>query len=181
MGAEHTRDRWRIAVFSTGSLRPYPAAVRQAFILVLLALMGCSKGPKTYESNVEVTRIDVVRRDPQGNPITTDVEVSYVECPGTQLNTIRGGREFSACMAKHKVGEKLRAKIEHARDRNGYFDHKINLLGECARPPDPLDEASFANIRDCSPMLVNGVQVGFECKYIGKKELNKVCPWFATR
>jgi hypothetical protein len=146
-----------------------------------LFLAACQPGPKEYTSNVKITRLDVVRRDATGAPVTTDVEVSYEECPGFQHEVIRGGREFSACMAKHKIDAMVPVKIVHAPGAGGYLESKIHEVGGCSRPPDPRDEASFQTVRDCSPMLVNGVEVGFECRYLGKKELVKKCPWFKRR
>jgi hypothetical protein len=151
-------------------------------LLLAVLLASCKPGPKEYTANVKITRIDVVRRDPAGAPVTTDVEVSYEECPGYQHEVIRGGREFSSCMAnKHKTGAMVQAKIVHAPDDAGYLQSKIHELGGCPRPPDPRDEASFQTVRDCAPMLVNGVEVVFECRYLDKTELNKKCPWFKRR
>jgi hypothetical protein len=148
---------------------------------LMIFLAACQSGPKEYSSNVKITRMDVVRRDASGAPVTTDVEVSYEECPGFQHEVVRGGREFSVCMQKYKLDQVVPVKIVHAPADSGYLDSKIHAIGDCPRPPDPRDEASFQVVRDCTPLLVNGVEVGFECKYLGKKELNKKCPWFRRR
>ena len=94
---------------------------------------------------------------------------------------IRGGKEFSECMKKYKVGDKVKAKLTHAWDAEGRWDYDVHELGGCKRPPDPNDEASYKMIRDCSDWNVNGTRVGFTCKYSEKTELNKKCPWFKTR
>ena len=146
-------------------------------VLAALPLLGCHK-TKTYESNVEVTRIHVVRKDDQGVAQTADFEFSYVECPGTQIEVIRGGKDFAACIAKFKVGEKVKIKIEHHWDAEGFYDADVFEVQGCARPPDPNDEASYKMVRDCEDWNVNGARVGFLCKYSDKKALNKKCPWF---
>lgn len=152
-------------------------AVLSVLVLASLPLLGCHK-TKTYESTVEVTRIAAVRKDEQGAALTTDFEFSYSECPGTQIEVIRGGKEFSACVAKFKVGDKVKIKIQHHWDVEGHYDADVYEVQGCARPPDPNDEASYKMVRDCSDWNVNGARVGFQCKYTEKKELNKKCPWF---
>ena len=148
-----------------------------ALVLAALPLLGCHKA-KTYETTVEVTRNQAVRKDEQGAPITTDFEFSYSDCPGTQIEVIRGGKDFSACVAKFKVGEKVKIKIEHHWDPEGHYDSDVYEVQGCPRPPDPNDEASYKMVRDCADWNVNGTRVGFQCKYTDKKELNKKCPWF---
>jgi len=152
-----------------------------AFLLVATALplAACHKG-KQYEANVEVTRIAAVRKDEAGKVVTTDLEFSYVECPGSQVEVIRGGAEFSECVKKFKVGEKVKIKIDHHWDPDGHYEADVYEVQGCKRPPDPNDEASFKMVRDCSDWTVNGTRVGFQCKYSDKKELNKKCPWFLT-
>jgi hypothetical protein len=152
-----------------------------AFAWVALAASGCHRS-KTYEANVEVTRISPVRKDEQGTALTMDVEVSYVECPGTQIEVIRGGREFAKCIAeKVKVGEKVKVKLEHHYEPEGHYDYDVFEVQGCPRPPDPHDEASYKMVRECADWNVNGVRVGFQCKYQNKTELNRQCPWFRRR
>jgi hypothetical protein len=148
--------------------------------LAVLTIAGCHK-PKRFETNVEVERVSAVRKDETGTVMTTDLEVSFLDCPGEQLEVIRGGREFSACVAKLKPGEKVRVKIDYHWDEDGYWDHDIVDVQGCPRPIDPNDEASFKMIRECSDWTVNGTRVGFQCNYAEKKELNKKCPWFKKR
>lgn len=146
-------------------------------VLASLPLLGCHK-TKTYESNVEVTRTAPVRKDDQGVALTTDFEFRYVECPGTQIEVIRGGKEFSSCVAKFKVGDKVKIKIEHHWNVEGHYVADVYEVQGCPRPPDPNDEASYKMVRDCNDWNVNGTRVGFQCKYSDKKELSKKCPWF---
>lgn len=151
-----------------------------ALVLTALPLVACHK-QKTYETTVEVTRVSVPRRDEKGAALSTDFEFSYVECPGSQFEVIRGGKEFSDCVAKFKVGDKVKVKILHAWDPEGHYDSDVFEVQGCPRPPDKNDEASFKTIRDCSDWTVNGTRVGFQCNYTDKKELNKKCPWFLKR
>jgi hypothetical protein len=151
-----------------------------ALVLAALPLVACHKA-KRYDATVEVLRVAAIRRDEAGNPLTTDVEFSYTECPGSQMEVIRGGKEFSECVRNLKVGDKVKVKLEHKWDPEGYYDFDVYELNGCERPPDLNDEASFKMVRDCSDWNVNGARVGFQCDYAHKKALNKKCPWFKTR
>jgi hypothetical protein len=157
--------------------------VRSALVLTVAAtampLAGCHRS-KTYDANVEVTRFEVVRKDETGAAVNTDVEISYAECPGTQTELIRGGREFSECVKNFKVGDKVKVKLEHVWDPEGHYAYHVFQVNDCRRPWDPNDEASSKVVRDCADWTVNGVRVGFQCNYSDKKELNKKCPWFRT-
>jgi hypothetical protein len=159
--------------------RPTWLVVASAALGVLAA--GCGSKPVWYESQVELVRFDVVRRDAEGKPVTADVEISYDSCPGYQHEVMRGATEFAICMEKHKVGEKLSAKILWSYGNHGYYVWEVHQLGDCRRPPEPEDEASFSIVRDCEDWKVHEASVGFRCKYIGKEKLNAVCPWFRRR
>ena len=151
-----------------------------ALVLSVLPLVGCHRA-KHYDASVEVTRISAIRKDEAGNVLTTDFEFSYVECPGTQIEVIRGGKEFSDCVKQFKVGDKVKVKLDHKWDPEGFYDYDVYEVQGCKRPPDPNDEASFKMVRDCKDWNVNGTRVGFQCNYTDKKELNKKCPWFVKR
>jgi len=151
-----------------------------AVVASALPLASCHRS-RHYESTVEITRVSGVGKDETGKATTTDLEFSYVECPGTQIETIRGGAEFSECVKQFKVGDKVKVKIDHHWDPEGEYQADVYEVQGCKRPPDPNDEASFKVVRDCSDWIVNGARVGFECKYTDKKALNKKCPWFVTR
>ena len=158
-------------------------SLRHALVLVLgaasitLGSTGCHK-PHTYQATVEITRASVVRRDENGRALTTDIEFSYIECPGTQIETVRGGQEFATCVSKHPIGAKVPVKLDHKWDPEGHYAYEVTEVGGCARPPDPNDEASFATIRECEDLKENGAVVGFDCQIAPKKELLKKCPWF---
>jgi len=91
---------------------------------------------------------------------------------------LRGGKEFSDCIKKYKEGDKIKVKLEHKWDPDGYWDYDVFDAGGCKRPRDPADEASYKIVRDCKDWNVNGTRVGFQCSYAEKAELNKKCPWF---
>jgi hypothetical protein len=146
-----------------------------------LLVTGCRAKPTWYESRVELVRYDVVRRDAEKKPVTADVEISYAACPGYQHEVMRGPAEFATCMQKYKIGESLPAKILWHFGAHGYYEWEVHELGDCKRPPDPEDEASFSIIRDCEDWKVHGASVGFRCKYLGKETLNAACPWFRRR
>jgi hypothetical protein len=149
--------------------------------LTSLLTTSCRSKPTWYESEVELVRFDVVRRDAEGKPVTADAEISYESCPGYQHEVMRGPTEFATCMQKHKVGEKLTAKIFWYYGEHGYYEWAVHQLGDCKRPPDADDEASFSIVRDCEDWKVHGASVGFRCKYLGKEKLNAACPWFRRR
>jgi len=156
-------------------------AAGRAFVVVLFAmfvLTSCNR-PKTYTTEVEIVRISPVRRDDTGKPLTTDLEISYVQCPGEQIEVIRGGEDFSSCVAKSmKVKDRRPAVLVHGATADGNLDSKVHEVGGCKRPPDPNDEASYDLVRDCSDWKVNGVAVGFQCDYSTQKALVAKCPWF---
>ncbi|MBI5531879.1 MAG: hypothetical protein HY898_04135 [Deltaproteobacteria bacterium] len=154
-----------------------PALVVVVLAALSVALLGCKRS-SWYQSNVELTRIDPVRVDDQGKPLTMDVEFSWVECPGLQLEVIRGGKDFAACLSKYKLGDKVPVRIEKHWDEAGFWDWDVHEMGGCARPPDPDDEASFDTIRECHPWVINGATVGFRCNIIPEKKLLAACPWF---
>lgn len=145
-----------------------------------LLVVACHR-PKRYEANVEVTRIAAVRKDDAGRPLTLDVEISYAECPGSQNEVVRGGAEFAACVAKYKVGDKVRIAIDHEWVPEGHYKWTIRQVGECARVADPSDDASYAMVRECDDWVVNGSRVGFQCRYVPEKALVDKCPWFRRR
>jgi len=147
--------------------------------LFAVALLGCTASPKEFAPSVEITRKSVVRYDPQTRQaVTLDVEVSYADCPGTQLEVIRGGAEFAACMAKHQVGARVPLRLRWHWSKDGHYMWDPFEVGGCARPPDPNDEASFVLAQDCETVKVNGAPVGFHCNRVARPELVAKCPWF---
>ncbi len=150
------------------------------FALVALSLVatGCKK-KKDFETNVKLTRLQVVKRDEKGSPLTMDVEVTYVDCPGTQIEILRSGPEFASCMQKYKLDDQVGVRIKRVKDPEGFWDWDVLQVGDCTRVPDPHDEASYKMVRECSDWQVNKVSVGFECDYSDQKVLKKKCPWFS--
>lgn len=146
-------------------------------VLVCVLLVGCHK-TKRYESSVEVTRVAPVRKDQNGKALTLDFEFSFVDCPGTQIEVIRGDAAFAECVQKYKVGERVKLAIDHLWVDEGHYDWVVRRVGDCERIPDPNDEASYAMVRECDDWLVNGQRVGFQCRYIPEKKLVDKCPWF---
>ncbi len=141
--------------------------------------VGCEKKPQIYSSTVELARVDVLTR-PGSNEKTIDVEFDYPQCPGEQVEVIRGDAAFAECLlAKHKVGDRLPVKIRHVKDRDGGWDWDIIEMAGCARPPLEGDEASFDTVQECEPLVMHGMSVGFKCRRIPEKALLAKCPWFA--
>lgn len=159
--------------------RRHRTAVLSIVALALgLSSAGCKK-KKDYETKVTLTRLGIVRKDEAGNPLTMDVEYQFSECPGTQIEIIRGGPEFSRCMTKYKLGDRVDIQIKRFKDPEGFWDWDILKVGDCGRVPDPNDQASYKMVRECSDWKVNEVSVGFDCDYSEQKALKKACPWFA--
>lgn len=147
--------------------------------LALASAAGCHR-EKRYETTVEVTRISTVVKE-SGKPVTIDLEVSYVDCPGTQLEIVRGDAMFAACVAQYKVGDRVKVSVQHLWDNEGYYRWAIDRVGECAHRIDPHDEGSYAVVRECEDTRVNGERVGFQCRYVPEKALVDACPWFRRR
>jgi hypothetical protein len=162
-------------------IRPWTQTIAAATLLAALPLGAgaCGGKAKTYSTHVELARIQVVHTDAKGQAIDVDVEFEYPDCPGTQIEIIRGSAEFAACMGKYKVGDKVPASIDYHWDKRGYYDWDVHEMGGCKRPPSEYDESSFDKVEECEPIVVNGHEEGFKCNRIPQKELLKKCPWFA--
>ena len=132
-----------------------PRRVTPSMIVACLFAVGCHR-TKHYDATVEVVRVAVVQKDDDGRAVSTDVEISYRECPGDQVELIRGGPEFSTCVAKLKVGDKVTVKVVHAWDPEGFYDHDVYEVNGCKRPPDHHDEDSFKTIRQCGDWREHG-------------------------
>jgi len=151
----------------------------RALLVAVLAfgLGGCHR-PQHYDATVEITRVSPVRKDENGRVLTLDIEFSYFECPGTQLEVVRGDAAFADCMATHKVGDKLPVSITRTWASEGVYVWNVDRIGACTHPKDPSDEASYALVRECDDWTVNGTKVGFQCRYMPEKHLVDKCPWF---
>ena len=154
---------------------------RLAVGALVLGLVTACHSSKKYEATVEVSRIATVRMDEAGRPLTLDLEISYSECPGAQMEVVRGGAEFAACVGKLKVGDKVKVAIDHEWAAEGHYKWVVRQVGDCTRVPDPSDDASYAMVRECDDWTINGTRVGFQCKYIPEQKLVDKCPWFRRR
>ena len=150
---------------------------------LLLASSACKNETlETYTTRADLERLQVIRTAPDGKtPILIDVEFSYEDCPGEQRKMIRGGKEFAACVQKYKPGEKVPIVEIWGYQVEGGKNSKVTQVGDCPRPPDPEDEASFEVVQVCDDIKVHGVRVGFRCDYTPGPELLDVCPWFRTK
>lgn len=146
-------------------------------VVALTTSAGCKK-TKWYDSKVKLTRIQNIRADASGKATDTDIEFSWDECPGTQIEVIRGDAAFAECIKKYKVGDLVPVKVEHHWENKGNWDWDVHQFGDCKRPPDEKDLSSFDTVQECEPIVVNGVKEGFHCNRIPQKELLKKCPWF---
>jgi hypothetical protein len=154
-------------------------AIRSLCLCVMLVpLAACGAKSKRHESRIEIIRTEVIRADDKGEPLTIDVEMQFEDCPGDQRKTIRGDRQFSACMRRYKTGEIVPVTIDHAPNEWGDLVPQITKIGECDHRLDPNDEASFEIVQVCSDLVVNSVRVGFRCDRRPSKELLAKCPWF---
>lgn len=144
---------------------------------------ACNKEQlETYTTRADLERIQVIRTAPDGKtPILIDVEFSYEDCPGEQRKMIRGGKDFAACVQKYKRGEKVPIVEIWGYEAEGRKESKVTQVGDCPRPPDPEDEASFEVVQVCEGIKVHGVRVGFRCDYTPGPELLDVCPWFRNK
>jgi len=147
----------------------------------LLSIAGCERGAHaSYEPQVKISRLSVVRRDAAtGGAVTIDVELSFVHCPGEQLEVVRGGAEFAECIARYRAGDEVPIRLVTRPSKDGHLAHDVTMIGGCARPPDPADEGSFLTAQECVDVNVHGARVGFRCDRVPRRHLTKLCPWFA--
>jgi hypothetical protein len=157
-------------------MKPVAFALAFVTIAVSTATISCHRS-KAYESEVEITRMSSVTKDAAGKVLTSDVEFSYTDCPGSQVETLRGDAKFSECIARYKVGQKVKVKLDHQWPDDHYV-WTVNKVGDCDRTVDPADEASFAVLRDCEDWEVTGARVGFRCSLKAESKLVDKCPWF---
>jgi len=77
-----------------------------------LVCAACSDKPQTYETGVVISRTQVVQT---GRGKIIDVELEYADCPGEQQEIFQGDAAFADCVAKYKVGDKVKASILYSR------------------------------------------------------------------
>ena len=143
-----------------------------------LAAGGCAEKTRTFSSEVQLARIDVVHRGDGGRVLTLDVEVEWTTCPGEQREVVRGDAAFAACIEKHAVGEKLPVTVDWQREPNGRYDWDILEIAGCKRTPEGHDDSSFEMVQECETLKEHEEAVGFRCNRVAKKELLAKCPWF---
>lgn len=147
-----------------------------AFFVALTA--GCSEKTHVFNSEVQLGRVEVVHRDPQGKTATLDIEVEWTQCPGEQREVIRGDAAFAECMAKHATGAKLPVVVDWQKEASGRWDWDILQIGDCKRTPEGHDDSSFDMVQECETLKEHGEAVGFLCNRVPHKELLAKCPWF---
>jgi hypothetical protein len=137
-------------------------------------LPACQKKSKRYQTHVEVIQI---RQFGQTNRLT-DMEIKYVDCPGNVRKVMRIDKDFAACGAKLKVGDRLDAEVEFAynRERDQYTS-SIVRLADCPVNTDPKDEANYEQVENCTELKATGAVVGVRCERQRSAELQKACPW----
>ncbi len=148
---------------------------------VALALTGCGKKARTYDTKVTLKSVEVVARDGAGEPLIVEVNVEYPDCPGEQLETLQGNVDFTKCAIKYKSGDVLPTTVEWGPTDYGHYDSEITKLGDCPRKRDPRDARSYEVVQVCSDVVVNGVKAGFHCDRRPSQELLEKCPWFARQ
>jgi hypothetical protein len=151
-----------------------------AAAVAAVAVSACSKRSTTYEAKVRLVRVENVRVDATAKATDVDVELEYVDCPGEQLEVLRGDAAFADCMKQYKNGEEVKVKIDHHWQADRVrWDWDVVEIGGCKRPPDADDISSFDTVQECEPIVANGVTEGFHCNRTPQKELLRKCPWFA--
>jgi hypothetical protein len=123
--------------------------------------------------------MDKVAEDLDFEKAVVDLTISYIDCPGTQLEVIRGDHNFEKCMfTNHKVGDKIKVKIDWEWDTRGYYKWEVVQLNSCPRIIDEEDLTSYNMIEECEDFIVYGAKIGFKCKRVPTDKLITKCPWF---
>ena len=149
-----------------------------AFAAIVVAQAGCKAKPKLYDAKVKLNRVAAIRFAADGKALDADVEFDWFQCPGSQVEIIRGDAAFAECMKQYKAGDEVAVKVDYHWEKSGHYDWDITEMGGCKRPPDEDDLSSFDTVQECEPIIVNGVNEGFKCNRIPNKALLAKCPWF---
>ncbi|HEY8078779.1 MAG TPA: hypothetical protein VIF62_31825 [Labilithrix sp.] len=149
--------------------------MHRVIALAVVALVGCSEKPQTFETNVQIARTQVVTQ--HGTKII-DVELEYVDCPGEQQEIFQGDAPFANCIAKYKIGEKVPASVVWSKLPDGHYDSEVDRIGDCTNKRDENDDRSYEVVHECHDVVVNGSTVGFHCDRKPNAELLAKCPWF---
>ena len=144
--------------------------------LVLGLCVGCRE-QRTYDAKVKIERVD------SAHPThSIDIEFEWESCPGRQIEVIRGGKDFAACVGKLTPGDSVAVKVAwHWEKRESSYDWDIVELGGCKRPFEEQDDASFDEVHVCTDVVQHGEVVGFQCDKSPNAELLSKCPWFRRR
>ncbi|MFO0739529.1 MAG: hypothetical protein U0270_26760 [Labilithrix sp.] len=148
--------------------------------LLLLGLSACGEGTKKFTTTMEVIQSEPFT-DERGLQ-TYGMQLKYSECPGDARRVIRAGKEFAACGAKVKPGDKLEADITATWDSDrGVYRSEITHLGDCALKQDRKDEVNYEMVQMCSDIVATGAVVGVHCDRTRPKEQIEKCPWLKRR
>jgi hypothetical protein len=135
-----------------------------------------------YESRVTILRNDAVRVDDAGRPRIVDVDIDWRECPGEQLENVRGDAAFAACVGKFASGSVVPVRVEHRwAEREEHYTWHVSEIGGCPRAYDAEDKGSFTLVQECVDVKEHGEVVGFRCDRVPKADLVAKCPWFRVR
>jgi hypothetical protein len=164
-----------------GAMQPRPShspSVRATVALGLALTASACGQPKDYETTVEISRKTAVERDEKGVAHAVDLELSFVECPGSQIEVLRADEKFATCIAGVKKGDRASVTVRHRRRDDGRWEAVIVKVSGCDRVAEANDPTSFTLARECTDIRINGVVVGFECNYQPENALVARCPWF---
>ncbi len=152
--------------------------VRPARRALLLAglVAGCKDAPKQFSTTVEV--VQVRSFGAAAGAKTTDLELRFDKCPGDARQIMRVSKEFSACGAKLKVGDKVPAEVSLSYNaERGTYRNEIVALGGCELKIDAKDEANYQTYENCSDVKASGMVVGVRCDRTRSEALLAACPW----
>jgi len=155
-------------------------------VIVLVAALGalgvgCRRPATRFESAVRLVSKTPVQHGPDGAVTLTDYELEWDPCPGDQLEYVRGGRAFSACMAKYDQGDYLPVEVVHYWDTHGFYRWDVYRVGDCTRDVEPDSEGTFDKSQHCTTHKMYGEASGFDCDRTAPPKLVAVCPWLARR
>jgi hypothetical protein len=154
--------------------------MRPTFPFVLSTLLAsCHSGPKTFDSNVTVERLDVVHRDNMGAPVSTDVSLVWASCVGAPRERLRGGQAFSSCIGKQTAaGATVPVKVLWEWDDHAHYDWHVIELAGCKVERVDDDDSSYDMVAECRPAKEHDAVVGFHCDRTPEGEMIQQCPWF---
>jgi len=148
--------------------------------LVLLGSSSCTGDKEqTYMTKAQIVRTTVNRKDANGTPLVSDVELDFPVCTGEVKKLIRGGGEFATCMAKVPPGTEVPVRLISAMKRDGRRASRVVQVGDCKRAPDPTDSRSYETVRICEKLETDGIVVGFKCDVQASDDVLAACPWLA--